>query len=161
MKVCTIIGDHTHFLQAALDYRALQGASGVTEMIIHTGQHYDNNLSDVFFEELNIPRPSFNLGIGSAMHGAQTGRMLEAIEKLLLEERPDWVLVYGDTNSTLAVALAAVKLHLPVAHVEAGPRSFNWRVPEEVNRVLTDHAAQLLFAPTETAAANLRLEGIT
>nr|WP_207188119.1 UDP-N-acetylglucosamine 2-epimerase (non-hydrolyzing) [Thiorhodovibrio winogradskyi] len=130
------------------------------EVLIHTGQHFDANMSDVFFDELEIPRPDHHLGIGAGTHGQNTGRMIEAIETVLIAEQPDWVLVYGDTDSTLAGALAAVKLHLPVAHVEAGLRSFNRRMPEEINRVLTDHAADLLFTPTETAVANLRAEGI-
>ena len=139
--------------------RALQ-ESGAEELLIHTGQHYDTNMSDVFFSELEIPSPAHHLGIGSASHGIQTGRMLEAIEAVLIQIRPDWVLVYGDTNSTLAGALAAAKLHVPVAHVEAGLRSFNRRMPEEINRVLTDHVSDLLFAPTDTAARMLRREGI-
>lgn len=140
--------------------RAFQQRPGVRESILHTGQHYDANMSDVFFEEMQVPAPRWHLGIGSATPGDQTGRMLAAIEPVLLAEKPDWVLVYGDTNSTLAGALAAAKLHVPVAHVEAGLRSFNRRMPEETNRVLTDHVAELLFAPTAAAVANLRREGI-
>lgn len=160
MKICTIVGARPQFIKAAPVSRAFKDTGQIEEVVIHTGQHYDENMSKVFFEELEIPEPGYQLGIGSAGHGAQTGRMLEAIEGVLINEKPDWALVYGDTNSTLAGALAACKLHIPVAHVEAGLRSFNRRMPEEINRVLTDHASSLLFAPTETAVANLHNEGI-
>ncbi|MCC5635738.1 UDP-N-acetylglucosamine 2-epimerase (non-hydrolyzing) [Nostoc sp. CHAB 5844] len=160
MKIVTIVGARPQFIKAAAVSRKLQSHAAIQEVLVHTGQHYDENMSDVFFQELEIPAPNYHLGIGSSNHGAQTGRMLEAIEQVLLKESPDWVLVYGDTNSTLAGAIASVKLHIPVAHVEAGLRSFNRRMPEEINRVLTDHAADLLFAPTTAAVENLQHEGI-
>lgn len=158
-KIITIIGARPQFIKAAVVAQAF-ACRGVEEILVHTGQHFDANMSDVFFDELELPRPAYNLGIGGGSHGENTGRMIEAIEKVLFETRPDWVLVYGDTDSTLAGTLAAVKLNIPVAHVEAGLRSFNRRMPEEINRVLTDHASSLLFAPTETAARHLANEGI-
>ncbi|MGZ5066525.1 MAG: non-hydrolyzing UDP-N-acetylglucosamine 2-epimerase [Usitatibacter sp.] len=166
MKVVTIVGARPQFIKAAAFSRAVArlnegGARRLDEVIVHTGQHYDANMSDVFFEELGIPRPAHHLDIGSAPHGKQTGRMLEEIEKVLELEKPDAVLVYGDTNSTLAGALAAAKMHIPIAHVEAGLRSFNRRMPEEVNRVVADHLSQLLFCPTGTAVENLAREGVT
>ena len=160
MKIVTVIGARPQFIKAAIVSRWLRQTPGCHEILVHTGQHYDENMSDVFFQELEIPMPAYHLGIGSAGHGAQTGRMLEAIENVLLETKPDKLMVYGDTNSTLAGALAAVKLHIPVAHVEAGLRSFNRNMPEEINRVVSDHLATWLFAPTEAAVENLRQEGI-
>ncbi len=160
MKIVTVIGARPQFIKAAVVSRLLAGLPAVEELLVHTGQHYDESMSDIFFEELGIPQPAFHLGVGSGSHGAQTGRMLEAIEKVLLDVRPQAMLVYGDTNSTLAGALAAAKLHVPVAHVEAGLRSFNRRMPEEINRVMADHLSRWLFAPTSTAVENLRREGI-
>jgi UDP-GlcNAc3NAcA epimerase len=159
LRIATVLGARPQFVKASVVSRALR-ESGADELIIHTGQHYDDDLSKVFFDELEIPEPHVNLGVGSGPHGAQTGRMLEGIETVLFEEKPDYVLVYGDTNSTVAGALAATKMHLPVAHIEAGLRSYNRRMPEEINRVLTDHIAEELFAPTETAVVNLLREGI-
>jgi len=160
VKVVTIVGARPQFIKAAAVSRALAAHEGIEERLLHTGQHHDENMSSVFFAELGIPEPHANLGIAGGRHGAMTGAMLAGIEAYLVDEAPDWVLVYGDTNSTLAGALAAAKLHVPIAHVEAGLRSFNRRMPEEVNRVLTDHASTLLLAPTETAVANLEREGI-
>jgi UDP-GlcNAc3NAcA epimerase len=167
MKLVTIVGARPQFIKAAAVIRAIErqnkrlGGPGITEILVHTGQHYDENMSQVFFDELEIPEPAYNLGVGSGSHGKMTGAILEKIEGVILKEDPDMVLVYGDTNSTLAGALAAAKLHVPVAHVEAGLRSFNRRMPEEINRVLTDHVSSLLFCPTETAVKNLETEGIT
>jgi len=163
MKIVTVVGARPQFIKAAAVSRVIRDgyAGRIEEMLVHTGQHYDANMSKVFFEELDIPHPRYNLEISGGHHGAMTGRMLESVETVLLEERPDWVLIYGDTNSTLAGALAAAKLHIPVAHVEAGLRSFNMRMPEEVNRILADRVSALLFCPTATAVDNLKSEGIT
>ncbi|MGB2903713.1 MAG: UDP-N-acetylglucosamine 2-epimerase (non-hydrolyzing) [Candidatus Dechloromonas phosphoritropha] len=162
IKIVTIVGARPQFIKAAAVSRAIRNefAHQVSEVLVHTGQHYDANMSEVFFEELGIPHPKYNLEISGGQHGAMTGRMLEAVEKVLLDEKPAWVLIYGDTNSTLAGALAAVKLHIPVAHVEAGLRSFTMRMPEEVNRIVSDRVSTLLFCPTETAVRNLANEGI-
>ena len=158
MKILTVIGARPQFVKAATVSRALR-KSNIQEVIVHTGQHHDQNMSQVFFDEMEIPTPHYNLEIQGLNHGAMTGRMLEKIEEVLVTEKPDYVLVYGDTNSTLAGALAAVKLHIPVAHVEAGLRSFDMKMPEEVNRILTDRISNVLFCPTQTAIDNLNKEG--
>src|SRR5690554_7107238 len=158
-RVLTIIGARPQFIKASVVSRAIQQAEGIEEIILHTGQHFDANMSDVFFNQLGIPKPDIQLDIHSGSHGEMTGRMLVEIERALLEHKPDRVLVYGDTNSTLAGALAAAKLHIPVAHVEAGLRSFNMQMPEEINRILTDQISDLLFCPTDTAVKNLNNEG--
>ena len=158
-KILTILGARPQFIKAATISRAIQARDDIEEIIVHTGQHFDANMSEVFFEQLDIPKPHHNLSIASLGHGAMTGRMLEHIEALIQQEQPDWVLVYGDTNSTLAGALAAAKLQVPVAHVEAGLRSHNPAMPEEINRVLTDRISTLLLCPTETAVNNLKHEG--
>jgi UDP-GlcNAc3NAcA epimerase len=160
MNLITIVGARPQFIKAAAVSAALSALPGVRERLLHTGQHFDDNMSEVFFRELGIPAPTWNLGVSGGSHGAMTGAQLTGIEQVLMAERPDAVLLYGDTNSTLAGALAAAKLHIPVAHVEAGLRSFNRRMPEEINRVLTDHVSHWLFAPTEAAVRNLQQEGI-
>ncbi len=161
-KLLSIVGARPQFIKAAVLSKLIKKEKGgiLEEKIVHTGQHYDKKMSADFFDELNIPYPDYHLGIGSGGHGEQTGRMLLEIEKILLKQRPDIVLVYGDTNSTLAGALAASKLHIPVAHVEAGLRSFDKCMPEEINRVLTDHVSSFLFCPTEISVRNLKREGI-
>ena len=164
MKTITILGARPQFIKAATVSRAIREHNVIrndliTEVIVHTGQHYDSNMSDIFFEEMDIPKPDYKLNCGGLGHGAMTGRMLEKIEDILGVEKPDRVLVYGDTNSTLAGALAASKIHMKVAHVEAGLRSFNMAMPEEINRILTDRVSNYLFCPTDTAVKNLRTEG--
>ncbi|MGO4292726.1 non-hydrolyzing UDP-N-acetylglucosamine 2-epimerase [Chitinophaga sp. RAB17] len=161
MKIVTIVGARPQFVKAAVISREIFKRNDVSEIIVHTGQHFDHNMTDVFFEEMEIPKPGYNLNIHSLSHGAMTGRMLEKIEEVLITEKPDWLLVYGDTNSTIAGALAAKKLHIKVAHIEAGLRSFNMRMPEEVNRILTDRISDILFCPTDTAVENLKKEGVS
>ncbi|MEG2085183.1 MAG: UDP-N-acetylglucosamine 2-epimerase, partial [Clostridia bacterium] len=159
MKIITVIGARPQFIKAAAVSRVIR--SNIQEIIIHTGQHYDANMSEIFFDELNIPKPDYNLGIGSGSHAKQTAEMMIAIEKILLDEMPDYLLVYGDTNSTLAGALAACKIHIPIIHIEAGLRSYNMLMPEEINRILTDKISTYLFCPTDTAVSNLKIEGVS
>jgi UDP-GlcNAc3NAcA epimerase len=159
-KIVTVLGARPQFIKASVVSRTLELSDNATEVVVHTGQHFDTNMSDVFFSELGMAEPAYQLDIHGGSHGAMTGRMLAEVEKVLLAEKPDAVLVYGDTNSTLAGALAAVKLHIPVAHVEAGLRSFNMAMPEEVNRVLTDRISTWLFSPTSAASEHLAREGV-
>lgn len=160
-KILTVVGARPQFIKASSVSRVISNHKFLEEIIVHTGQHFDENMSSIFFQELSIAKPDYNLGIGGSSHGQMTGRQLEAIEKILIKESPDCVVVYGDTNSTLAGALAAVKMNITLAHVEAGLRSFNRTMPEEINRILTDHASDILFTPTETASSNLLKEGIS
>lgn len=164
MKIITILGARPQFIKAGSVSREImrkkQAGMDIQEVIVHTGQHYDVNMSDVFFDEMQIPKPSYYLGIGGKSHGAMTGQMIEKIEEVLIKEQPDWVMVYGDTNSTLAGAIAASKLNVKIAHVEAGLRSFNMQMPEEINRIVTDRISTMLFCPTLAAMKNLELEGL-
>lgn len=159
MRIVSILGARPQFIKAAAVSRIISKHPDIHEVIIHTGQHFDENMSNIFFRQMQIPEPDYNLDIHDLNHGAMTGRMLERIEEVMLKEQPDWVLVYGDTNSTLAGCLAAKKLHFRVAHVEAGLRSFNMKMPEEINRILTDRISDILFCPTERAVENLKNEG--
>lgn len=159
MKILTILGARPQFIKAGSVSRELAKHKDIKEVIVHTGQHYDTNMSDIFFDEMKIPKPNYFLGIGGKSHGAMTGQMIEKIEEVALEEKPDWIMVYGDTNSTLAGAIVASKLNIKLAHIEAGLRSFNMKMPEEVNRILTDRVSNILFCPTDTAIENLKNEG--
>jgi UDP-GlcNAc3NAcA epimerase len=158
MKILTILGARPQFIKAGSVSREISKHEGIDEIIVHTGQHYDSNMSDIFFDEMRIPKPDYFLGIGGKSHGAMTGQMIEKIEEVALKEKPDWILVYGDTNSTLAGTIVASKIHIKLAHVEAGLRSFNMKMPEEVNRILTDRVSQILFCPTDLAVQNLKKE---
>ena len=159
MKILTIVGARPQFIKAGTVSREIGKYENIEEIILHTGQHYDANMSNIFFEEMKIPKPNYFLGIGGKSHGAMTGQMIEKIEEIALEEKPDWIMVYGDTNSTLAGSIVAVKLHIKLAHIEAGLRSFNMQMPEEINRILTDRVSTLLFCPTPIAVENLFKEG--
>lgn len=159
MKIISVVGARPQFIKAAVVSRALQSYSGFQEVMVHTGQHFDDNMSEIFFRQLQIKNPAYHLNISNLSHGAMTGRMLEKIEEVILKEKPDFILVFGDTNSTLAGALAAKKQHIKVAHVEAGLRSFNMSMPEEINRIITDRISDLLFCPTTSAISNLKKEG--
>lgn len=161
MKILTVVGARPQFIKAAMLNRAIRARGDVTEVLVHTGQHHDVLMSDVFFQQLDICQPKYALGVAGGTHGDMTGRMMAALDPVLMTEGPDLVLVYGDTNSTLAAAVCAAKLGIPIAHVEAGLRSFNRAMPEEINRVLTDHVSKFLFCPTESAVQNLKKEGIT
>lgn len=159
MKILTILGARPQFIKAGSVSREIVKHENVKEVIVHTGQHYDANMSDIFFDEMKIPKPNYFLGVGGKSHGAMTGQMIEKIEEVALKENPDWIMVYGDTNSTLAGAIVASKLHIKLVHIEAGLRSFNMKMPEEVNRILTDRVSNILFCPTDTAIENLQKEG--
>ncbi len=159
MKILTILGARPQFIKAGSVSREIAKHKEIKEIIVHTGQHYDTNMSEIFFKEMQIPKPNYFLGIGGKSHGAMTGQMIEKIEELALKEKPDWIMVYGDTNSTLAGSIVASKLHIKLAHVEAGLRSFNMKMPEEVNRILTDRVSNILFCPTKIAVENLKKEG--
>lgn len=159
LKLLKILGARPQFIKAGSLSREIAKYKNIQEVIVHTGQHYDANMSDIFFDEMQIPKPNYFLGIGGKSHGAMTGQMIEKIEEVAIKEKPDWILVYGDTNSTLAGALVASKLHIKLAHIEAGLRSFNMQMPEEVNRILTDRVSNILFCPTDVAVQNLKNEG--
>ena len=159
MKIITVLGARPQFIKAGAVSRVFAQHKDVEEIIVHTGQHYDKNMSDYFFNQLEIPKPKYMLKLGGSTHGAMTGMMIKELEEIFIEEKPDFMMVYGDTNSTIAGALAATKMHIKVVHVEAGLRSFNMNMPEEVNRILTDRISNILFCPTDAAIDNLKKEG--